>query len=108
MTAAIGALLADVDGTLVTRDKRLTGRAVGAVRELQRHGIVFAVTSGRPPSGLVGLVEPLGMTVPMAAFNGAAIVMPDMRVLEERTVPPGLAPSVVSALREHGLDVWVF
>jgi Cof subfamily protein (haloacid dehalogenase superfamily) len=108
MNPTIGALLADVDGTLVTRDKRLTGRAVGAVRELQRRGVVFAVTSGRPPSGLVGLVEPLGMTVPMAAFNGGAIVMPDMRVVDERTVHPGLAPSIVSALRGHGLDVWVF
>ncbi|GAA4252750.1 Cof-type HAD-IIB family hydrolase [Dactylosporangium darangshiense] len=108
MNAGIGALLADVDGTLVTGDSRLTGRAVGAVRELQRRGVVFAITSGRPPSGLVGLVEPLGVTVPMAAFNGGAIVMPDMRVVDERTVPPGLAPSIVSALREHDLDVWVF
>jgi hydroxymethylpyrimidine pyrophosphatase-like HAD family hydrolase len=103
MTSSIAAVLADVDGVAIT-----DGPCVGAVRELRRRGIVFTVTSERPPSGLVGLVEPLALTAPMAAFNGGAIVMPDMRVIDERTVPAALAPSVVAIMREHGLDAWVF
>jgi hydroxymethylpyrimidine pyrophosphatase-like HAD family hydrolase len=39
--------------------------------------VLFALTSGRPPRGMRMLVEPLGLDVPMAAFNGGIIVLPD-------------------------------
>jgi hydroxymethylpyrimidine pyrophosphatase-like HAD family hydrolase len=58
---SIAAVLADVDGTLVTKDKRLTPRAIQAVQQLHKRTIVFAVTSGRPPRGMRMLVEPLEM-----------------------------------------------
>jgi len=107
-TRTIAAVLADVDGTLVTRDKVLTPRAVQAVRQLQQRGVLFAVTSGRPTRGLGMLVEPLGMRVPMAAFNGGSIVLPDLTVVDERVVPADVAPAVVEAMREHGLDTWIY
>ena len=46
---SIQLLLTDVDGTLVTQDKVLTKRAIAAVEKLRQAGILFAVTSGRPP-----------------------------------------------------------
>lgn len=49
-TTPIRLLLADVDGTLVTNDKVLTDRAVRAVHKLHDAGVLFAVTSGRPPA----------------------------------------------------------
>ena len=54
---AISVVLTDVDGTLVTKDKALTGRALRAVRQLRERGIIFTITSGRPPFGLRMLVE---------------------------------------------------
>ena len=85
-SSAITAVLTDVDGTLVTKDKVLTPRAIAAVHELQARGVLFAITSGRPPRGMRMLVEPLGMEIPMAAFNGGMIVMPDMTIVDERTL----------------------
>src|SRR4051794_997478 len=55
----ISLLLADVDGTLVTRDKVLTERALKAVHSLHDNGIRFAITSGRPPRGMAMLIAPL-------------------------------------------------
>src|SRR6516164_2861552 len=104
----IAAVLADVDGTLVTKDKVLTPRAIQAVRQLHGRGVLFAVTSGRPPRGMRMLVQPLGMTVPMAAFNGGIIVLPDMTVVDERTIPPDVAPAVIDTIRAHGLYVWIY
>ena len=63
-------LLADVDGTLVTQDKVLTDRSIAAVAKLRQAGIMFAVTSGRPPRGMSMLIEPLELSTPIAAFNG--------------------------------------
>jgi hypothetical protein len=42
--------LADVDRSLVTREKILTEAAKAAVRELRGASIAFAITSGRPPA----------------------------------------------------------
>ena len=100
--------LADVDGTLVTQDKVLTDRAVDAVRELGRAGIAFAVTSGRPPRGMSMLVEPLEITLPLAAFNGGILVGPDMTVIEQRVIPEELVPQIMELLTAASLDVWLY
>ncbi|MEQ4208543.1 Cof-type HAD-IIB family hydrolase [Actinopolymorpha sp. B9G3] len=100
--------LADVDGTLVTNDKVLTDRAVEAVHRLHDAGILFAVTSGRPPRGMSMLVEPLRLSTPVAAFNGGLFVHPDMSVIEARTVPDEVVAPVVSLLASYRLDVWIY
>ena len=105
---AIRLLLADVDGTLVTQDKVLTDRAIAAVAKLKQAGILFAITSGRPPRGMSMLVEPLELTTPIAGFNGGVFVHPDMSVIEQRVIPDDVTPSVIDVLGAHGMDVWVY
>src|SRR6516164_5138679 len=105
---AISAVLADVDGTLVTKGKMLTPRAIDAIEQLHERGVLFAITSGRPPRGMRMLVHPLEMRGPMAAFNGGIIVMPDMTIVDERVVPADAAPAVIEAIREHGLYPWIY
>jgi Cof subfamily protein (haloacid dehalogenase superfamily) len=53
-------------------------------------------------------VEPLELTIAMAAFNGGIIVRPDLSVIDQRLLPPDIAPRVIETLRAHELDVWVF
>jgi transaldolase len=104
----IAAVLTDVDGTLVTKDKVLTDRAQQAVKKLRERGIMFTITSSRPPRGMRMLVEPLGLTMPMAAFNGGAIVLPDLSVLDERQLPDYLLHAITDMILAHGLDVWLY
>lgn len=108
MKSTIRLLLADVDGTLVTPDKVLTDRAVDAVRRLGEAGILFAITSGRPPRGMSMLIEPLGITTPIAAFNGGLLVDHDMSVIEQRVVPEELVVPVAGLYASFGLDTWVY
>ncbi len=107
-SSAILLLLADVDGTLVTPEKALTEAAIAAVRELGDAGVLFALTSGRPPRGMSMLIEPLDIHTPIAAFNGGLLVDREMQVIEQRTIPPELVPEAISLLRTHGLDVWLY
>jgi Cof subfamily protein (haloacid dehalogenase superfamily) len=104
----IAAVLADVDGTLVTKTKTLTPRTIGAIERLHERGVLFAITSGRPPRGMRMLVHPLDMRGPMAAFNGGIIVLPDMTIVDERAVPNDLTPAVIDMIRAHGLYVWIY
>jgi len=105
---SISAVLTDVDGTLLTKDKVLTERALGAVKSLRERGIIFTITSGRPPFGMRALVEPLGLTMPMAAFNGAVIALPDLSILDERQLPGYLVPALIDMIQAHGLDIFLF
>ena len=106
--SGIRLLLADVDGTLVTQEKVLTQRAIDAVHALHAAGVVFAVTSGRPPRGMSMLVEPLELSTPIAAFNGGLIVEPDMKVIEQKLVPDALVKPILSLLEAHGLVAWIY
>ena len=107
-TQPIAAVLADVDGTLVTKSKALTPRAIEAIEELHERGVIFAITSGRPPRGMRMLVHPLEMRGPMAAFNGGVIVMPDMTVVDERAIPADVAPEVINTIAAYGLYPWIY
>ncbi len=63
---------------------------------LHERGIAFTVASSRPPVGLRGLVEPLGLTLPMGAFNGSTVVRPDLTPMRETFIPrrrPGPPPT---------------
>jgi Cof subfamily protein (haloacid dehalogenase superfamily) len=104
----IGFLLADVDGTLLTRDKVLTARARDAVHRLRRAGIRFAITSGRPPRGMAMLTEPLALDTPIAGFNGGQFVRPDLTIIEERRLPQNVAAAAIDLIVAHELDVWVY
>lgn len=107
-TRKIRLLLADVDGTLVTKDKILTARAQRAVHALHDQGIDFAVTSGRPPKGMAMLIEPLALKNPIAGFNGGAFVKPDLTIIETRTLPPDVARQAVALIDQHQLDCWLY
>lgn len=101
-------LLADVDGTLVTKEKILTDRARAAVHKLWDAGIRFAITSGRPPLGMKMIVDALKLTEPTAAFNGGLFLYPDFSTLEENVLPTTIAQDVVKMIAAHHLDVWIY
>ena len=108
MAEAIAAVLADVDGTLVTKAKVVTPRAIEAIEQLHERGVLFAITSGRPPRGMCMLVHPLELRGPMAAFNGGIIVMPDMTVIDERSIQADVAAAAIDAIHSHGLYPWIY
>ena len=104
----ISLVLADVDGTLVTKEKLLTERAIRAVQSLRGRGIRFAITSGRPPKGMQMVIAPLAITEPVAGFNGGLFVKPDMTIIEAKTLTREVAERTIGILREHKVDVWVY
>ena len=101
-------LLADVDGTLVTRDKLLTEATMAAAAELHDAGLVLAITSGRPPRGMSMLIEPLKLQGAIAGFNGGVFVNPDLSVIESHTIDLATARRTLEMMLEHGLDAWIY
>jgi Cof subfamily protein (haloacid dehalogenase superfamily) len=104
----ISLVVSDVDGTLVTSDKVLTRRSCEAVTALRQRGIGFTVVSSRPPFGMRMLIGPLGLTLPLAAFNGGTLVTPDLKPVEQRLLGEATAGAIVDLLRANCIDVWLF
>jgi Cof subfamily protein (haloacid dehalogenase superfamily) len=75
---------------------------------LGQAGILFAVTSGRPPRGMSMLIEPLHLTTPISAFNGGLIVAPDMTVIEQKEIAEGLVAPTLRLMSDAGLGTWLY
>jgi hypothetical protein len=107
-SAPIALVLADVDGTLVTHDKVLTDRAKDAVQRLRQRGILFAITSGRPPRGMKMVNDVLHLDTPIAGFNGGVFTEPDGKVISSRVLAHDAAVKAIEIIRKHQLAPWVY
>jgi Cof subfamily protein (haloacid dehalogenase superfamily) len=101
-------LVSDVDGTLLAPDKSISAASRRAIAKLHAVGIQFTVISGRPPRGMQFLVDPLGLTHPMAALNGAMILWPNLSLLQATTMNPAVAAGVADIIRQHELELWLY
>ena len=104
----ISLLVSDIDGTLVTDDKRLTEAVAAAAKKLEPAGVHLSLVSSRPPMGFEELGRQLGLKAPIGAFNGGAILHPDLTVIEKLAVPVADARIALDAFAEFGIDGWLF
>lgn len=104
----IGLVVSDIDGTMVTGDKVLTDENIAAARRLEAAGIRLSLVSSRPPAGFAMLAGPLALDGPIGAFNGGAILNPDLSPIEETFVPAEAARIALEAFAACGLDAWLF
>jgi Cof subfamily protein (haloacid dehalogenase superfamily) len=108
MRPDIRLVIADIDGTLVTKEKLLTPDSIRAAEMLQQAGIIFGVTTGRPPQGVRMLVDPLPHLRFIAGFNGGVIVSRDFSVFAENLLSVRVAKQIAQILLEHNMDVWLY
>lgn len=101
-------LIADIDGTLVTHEKLLTPRSVQAVKRLYDAGILFGITTGRPPKGTRMLIDSLEGLKFIAGFNGAVVVRRDFSLFKENLLPAPAAEQVMKIILAHKMDAWLY
>ena len=101
-------VLADVDGTLVTQEKVLTAKAKEAVANLRESGVIFAITSGRPPGGMRTVIKDLNLTTVVAGFNGGVYVTPRLDPIVTRDLPKDAAARALELITNHGLVAWLY
>ena len=103
----ISLVISDVDGTLIDRQKELTPRTIAAVKQLQQANIPFTVTSARPPYGLNMIIDTLQLQHPIGAFNGGAILTPNLEIINRTALPADIIPEVIAAIESYNLDIWL-
>jgi Cof subfamily protein (haloacid dehalogenase superfamily) len=105
---AIKLVVSDVDGTLLTRDKRITDAAKEAVAKLRAANIGFTIVSSRPTVGMKFLIEPLALSLPFGSFNGSSIVDPKLKPVVQHLIPTETARRAIDLLEQFGVDIWLF
>lgn len=100
------AVFCDIDGTLLTTDKRLTHRTAGAVKALSEKGIPFILVSARMPKGIEETRKALSLTTPIISGGGALITgMTDSAsILYETGLSYEEASRIMAALPENTSD----
>lgn len=104
-TTTVFTVISDLDRTLVTSDKTLMAQTVAAVAALRTRGMII---SSRPPGALTTLVNGLGISAPIAGFNGGMLSTPDLKVIEQHPLRPEVARravELISASRRRDLGV---
>ena len=105
---SIKLVASDVDGTIVRTDKSVAESTVMAAHRLQAAGIALSIVSARPPRGMAYITEALGLTGPLAGFNGGQVLGADGTVLSELLVPEAAARTTLGLFMARGLFVFVF
>ncbi len=65
--------MTDLDGTLLTDDKRILEKDLEAIERFRKGGGMFTVATGRGCGMARSAVERLGVDIPAVVFNGAAV-----------------------------------
>lgn len=102
-------LILDVDGTLVTADKRLHPEVRLAVRHALDSGLAVSLATGRMFSAVAGWVRELGLRTPQISNNGADLVDPATgEYLRKLTLAGDLAREALAFATEHHVTTAMF
>ncbi|MDD3192836.1 MAG: HAD family hydrolase [Oscillospiraceae bacterium] len=96
--------LSDLDGTLLQNDATLSPCAVRELNRMIEKGLCFSISSARSTGTVIGILEGLHLTVPIALFNG--VIYYDyaaaqfVRVMD---IDPQAAAQVAEVMERYGL-----
>ena len=91
----------DLDGTLLTSDKRLSVKAIDAVGEVRKRGIKVVIATARPPRTVREIYEHLKLNTHQINYNGALIQHPEHDTpLRHEPISPDLAYAICTVARK--------
>ena len=101
--------VADMDGTLLNDDKKLSDKNIQAIKKLQDFGIKFAVATGRHDSMIKSYLKHLDLHVPVISCNGAIVREPfsDQIFLSE-ALPQEQSLKVIDICKERNADFHIY
>ena len=99
------AVFCDVDGTLVTSDRRVLPRTCAAIKQLQAKGVPFVIVTARSPSGVYPIQRAYGFQCDIIAYSGGLILDEKGNVLLHRGFPRNKACEIIAFAEENGLEI---
>ena len=102
----------DLDGTLLTSDKKVSYKNVAALKEMIEAGHYVAVNSGRPINSIKGIIGEFGLDIPgvyVLGFQGNMIFEnATNKILDTNCVDEDKAIELISELRKKDIYVHTY
>lgn len=98
----------DLDGTLLTSQKRVSQGALEAVREAVGQGVSICLASGRALNTMLPYATELGLDGPFVTCNGAYVLGSTGEILLDRRLPSRSQRTVLEFGRVRGLHTNVY
>lgn len=89
----------DLDGTLLSPDKKISQENIEAIHNMQRMGHIVMISSGRAPEDIKAILRKYNLSCPIAGSNGT-IVEVENKIISNTTMVPQDVGSIVNMLEE--------
>lgn len=107
-------VVADMDGTLLSPEHKISQRTINAVQALVAQGTEFMLATGRHYEDVYLMAQQLGVEASLITSNGARVHDHHGQVLYENHIPPNLVERVLQISRGFELhrnlyqqDLWL-
>lgn len=107
MNNKIKLIAADMDGTLLDPEGKITKRTAQTIMKAQEKGLVFVPCTGRFPENALLVVEKYGLSCPIIGLNGTAI-RTENEVLYQKFMDEKLAQAILDTLERLGSVYYLF
>jgi hypothetical protein len=98
----------DLDGTLLTGEKRITSVCADILADARRTGAKVVLATARPPRSVEAFYRQLDLQTPAIYYNGALVYDPSgHQVLLHRPIPADIAAGVVRLARQRCPEILV-
>ena len=104
----IDTIVTDMDGTLLTPDRKISAYTLEVLAECKRRGIRVIPCSGRTHASMRPYLELLDTGMPYIGGNGSEIIGPDHRMIEQLTFDVALSHEIIRAMQQEGFYVQVY
>lgn len=98
----------DIDGTLLTSDKKLTEHSLCVMKEAEAAGLYCVLATGRVAANVKEIYGPLGLKSPCICSGGAQVVDGNFQMIHTCYIPNEIVKEVLNFAKEKDVHVQIF
>lgn len=98
----------DIDGTLLTSDKKLTEHSLNVMKEAEAAGLYCVLATGRVAANVKEIYGPLGLKSPCICSGGAQVVDGDFNMIHTCYIPNPIVKDILNFAKEKDVHVQIF
>lgn len=105
---AIKWLVSDLDGTLLTHDRRPHPQAKAAIHAALSAGLTVVLASGRASQSIDLFAEELDVVGPLIASNGVVVLSPEREIIRAARIPREAVEIAYNYCRDNQLQLTAY
>ncbi len=106
--SSIKAIAFDMDGTLLTDDKKISSRTRRCFEALEEQGVALVLSTGRSFEALEPYKNDLNLNHPVICYNGARILGNSGNLIKDHSLPDDIARYIIDFARENGVHIQIY